>query len=390
MTEYTYSVQQATIGYAVWQGYTNNTTTLTSINDQGQYGPLSPASNFLLSKIALVNFSSSSTPITLSVPSPIRVCSNNKASATVTANVATGCALTYLWSDASHQTTATATNLSPGTYTVTVTAPSGTTATASTTINTGAVTATASSSPATGCVGTALTLTANPSNGNSPYTYSWSAGTPSGNTDIVTPSSAGTPSYTVTVTDANGCVTTASKSVTVYSNPVASVNHNPAFVGLCTGLDITASGGTSYSWSNGSTTATSHLCYNVPITCTWYSSVSVNVMANGCTTTITIPVSYAQHCTNPKSGDVAMDKDISFNFYPNPAQGTLNIALEGDAVSEATLFLTDMIGRKVLERTYDIVPSFVAPIDVAGIAKGEYIATIKMDGQIYFRKISIQ
>lgn len=79
--------------------------------------------------------------------------------------------------------------------------------------------------------------------------YLWNNGIATQNNTV---SNAGT--YTVTVTDINGCTGTASQTVTVKALPTITISGNTSF---CEGGSsiLTAQGGTSYLWSNGSSNA---------------------------------------------------------------------------------------------------------------------------------------
>ncbi|MEZ4722237.1 MAG: HYR domain-containing protein [Flavobacteriales bacterium] len=120
-------------------------------------------------------------------------------------------------------------------------------------------------------------LTATPINNVGSPTYSWNNGA---TTQSITAVPAGT--YTVTVTDVNGCTSTASSSVTQPSLLVAStvVDSNETCLNANNGgLTASASGGTlgyTYSWSNSATTAS--------ITGVSAGNYSVTITdANGCT-----------------------------------------------------------------------------------------------------------
>ncbi|MBK8080368.1 MAG: hypothetical protein IPK25_08850 [Saprospiraceae bacterium] len=83
---------------------------------------------------------------------------------------------------------------------------------------------------------------------------------------------------TVTVTDANGCSDTVEKTLTVHSNPTASISGDNS---VCDGgsVTFTASGGTTYLWSQGGLTTPG-------ITVTDNTTRIVTVTdANGCTDT---------------------------------------------------------------------------------------------------------
>lgn len=110
---------------------------------------------------------------------------------------------TYLWNDPLAQTTATASNLAPGTYTVTVTDSEGTIVTTQITITEPSQLALFVGGSNPTAVGAADgEATANASGGTPPYTYLWDDPLAQ-TTQTATGLTAGT--YTVIVTDANGC-----------------------------------------------------------------------------------------------------------------------------------------------------------------------------------------
>jgi len=151
---------------------------------------------------------------------------NNDGEATVT--VAGGTVpFTYLWTP-SNQTTATATGLVAGTYTVTVTDNQGCKTINSVTITQppAAMSITFSAIDSVSCNGGSDgSATANASGGTPPYNYSWNSA-PVQTTAIATGLSAGT--YTVTATDVNGCSITDNVTINepTLLNPNASVTSN--------------------------------------------------------------------------------------------------------------------------------------------------------------------
>ena len=104
-----------------------------------------------------------------------------------------------------------------------------------------------STDPSCTCDGTA-SVTASGANGQ--YTYSWA---PSGGT-AATASGLCAGTYTVTVTSSNGCTQTATETLVASSGLTVTVNS----LTICAGQNaiLTASGGTTYSWSTGSTAST--------------------------------------------------------------------------------------------------------------------------------------
>jgi hypothetical protein len=161
-----------------------------------------------------------------------------------------------------------------GLYTVTVTDAAGCTAstTTSVTVYSSPVVSIAGYTAAV-CAGTPITLTTSVAGGS--VTYLWSnEGAATANYTPNT-SVAGTTTYTVTVTNANGCTKTATKTVVVNALPTAAIAGNPS---VCAGgtTTITASGGGTYLWSNGATSA------DITVSAGTYT---VTVTNSGCTAT---------------------------------------------------------------------------------------------------------
>lgn len=167
--------------------------------------------------------------------------------------------------------------ISGGTYAVFVADANGCMDTAYFTMQQNALpNVTASAASGTICAGSSDVLSA--SGGSS---YSWSSGGTQA-TETVTPSA--TTTYTVTATDNNGCSNTATVTVNVNAVPVATAT--AASGTICAGSPdvLTASGGSSYSWSSGGNTATETVSPSVTTTYT------VIVTDNNCSDTTTVTV----------------------------------------------------------------------------------------------------
>ncbi len=196
-----------------------------------------------------------------------------------TANLTAGGGTTYTWSAGASSTgtnTADASPTTTTTYTVTGTtgACSGT-ATATVTVN--ALPTVLISGTSSICSGQNTSLTASGAS-----TYVWNT-TSTSNPLTVSPTS--TTTYTVTGTDANGCVNTATQTVTVNTMPVADAGND---VTICSGTSVllTASGGANFVWSNGPTTANNTVAPTA--TTTYFVTVANGSCTDNDTVTITV------------------------------------------------------------------------------------------------------
>ncbi|MGP8217333.1 MAG: hypothetical protein ACLQQ4_17325 [Bacteroidia bacterium] len=235
-------------------------------------------------------------------------CSQSAGSATVGVKNGTS-PYTYSWNTSPVQTNGTATGLSAGSYTVTVTDANGCSNTATATI-TQLSTLSASATSTSACMPGLGSATASASGGTSPYTYSWS---PGGNTNsTVTDLSGGT--YTVTVTDANGCIATASATVYIYNVPSVVVSPTAATIAPPQNVSISAfgSGGSSpysFTWSpsTGLNSTSGATVIASPTVTTTYT-VTINDMFGVCSSTATsvVTVTPATTTQTPTSCDTCI------------------------------------------------------------------------------------
>jgi len=175
-------------------------------------------------------------------------CLNNNGSATITASGGTP-AYSYSWNP-SGQTNQTATGLVAGNYSVIVSDANGCTKTQTVSVTANNPLTVSASFIHSGCA--VNNATAIPNNGTAPYTYAWN---PGGQT---TQTATGLPTgiYTVTVTDALGCIS--ANTITI-SSPLPLAHSFPAVINVnCFGnnngiASVNVSGGTpsyTYLWNS--------------------------------------------------------------------------------------------------------------------------------------------
>ncbi|MBI3509208.1 MAG: gliding motility-associated C-terminal domain-containing protein [Bacteroidetes bacterium] len=207
---------------------------------------------------------------------------NNNGSASVTASGGTGI-YSYSWAPFGGNA-ATASGLPGGSYTCTITDSNGCSTVQIVTISEPAQLITSTSAVPVSCFGWSDgSGTLNVSGGTPAYTFNWA---PSGGTGQ-TANSLPAGNYTVTVTDANGCISTQPLSITQPTQIAVNTSGNSVCYGVNSVITSGASGGTGpyfYTWSPGGQTTQN---INVNLISTTSYTVTVTDL-NGCTATGTV------------------------------------------------------------------------------------------------------
>jgi hypothetical protein len=299
------------------------------------------------------------------------------ADGTVTATAANGSApFDFIWNNGS--TTATATGAA-GTYNVTVTDADGciTTATATVIAGNGGLIASATASN-TICTSATGTTTATTTGGTAPFSFVWNN---AATTSALNNLAAGT--YSVTATDANGCVNTATATVGTNAGTLAtSATATDATVnGAADGsADVTVTGGTSpitYLWSNAATTEDLN-----GLTAGTYTVTVTD--ANGCISTETVTVSQP-----PVAIDVTAANAWTANMFPNPAENQTMIAVELGTISNVRIRLVNNLGQIIQSVEYSDVMSVQHSLNVSELPAAVYMVEISANGQLKTQRLFV-
>ena len=223
---------------------------------------------------------------TISASGPLTVCPGG--SVDLTSTVANA----YNWSNGIN--TQTITVIASGSYNVTISDINGCTATSNNTVFTVLAPPTApiitASGPLSFCTGDSVTLSSSPSS-----TYLWSNGATSQNITVY-----GTSTYSVTNTNAAGCITPTSAitNTTMFPVPPAPIITAGGPVTFCNGGNVVLSStaAASYTWSNT------------------YNTQSITVITSG---TYNLSITDANGCPSPLSSDVIV------TVNPLPASPTI-------------------------------------------------------------------
>jgi hypothetical protein len=269
-------------------------------------------------------------------PSPANVTCNGLCNGNAAVTATNGVQpYTYLWSNG--DTSASVTGLCMGSYRVTVTDGSG--SSASTTVNIGltpfALTDSIINTPCgsnTGAIGI-LSLT-----GVFPYTISWNNGASSSSIFGLTPGI-----YSVVITDAEGCVLVDSFSVLGTGNSPITINANNQVICDYDSAQICAPAGYAiYQWSNGERTQ----CITTNAANSYSTTVIDNVNCIAVSNLLTISVLTGPTVTASLSGNIltanVIGQAISYQWYrndtliPGANANTLTASLAGNYKVSAT------------------------------------------------------
>lgn len=270
------------------------------------------------------------------------------ATGTATVSASNGAApYTYAWTGG--QTTATATGLSAGAFTVTVTDANGCTTAATTSVSNPSAPTANTTTSATTCAGSTngSATAAIVSGGTAPFTFAWSNG---GTGATITGLAAGT--YTGTVTDAAQCSFSYSATVTSPAAVTASgTTTNASCFGSTTGaVNLTAGGGTGtllYQWNNSATTE------------------DISNLAAG---TYTVTVRDVNSCTATATFTITEPTALSLGSVPTSANTTCNATCDG-SISNV------VITGGTAPYTY-IWNNGATTANLTGLCAGDYFGTV--------------
>jgi PKD repeat protein len=279
---------------------------------------------------------------------------------------------TYLWSNSmTTQTIA----VSSGTYSVTVTDPSGCSVNDTITVTANTPPNVTASADTAICPGGTATLSA-----TGAISYLWSTNSPS-NPLAVTPTA--NTSYYVTGTDANGCEASDVVIVSILTPATALFTHT---VSMATAYFTNQSTGAfSYSWNfdDGSPLDNSA---NPAHTYTVNGVYTVTLTVTGPCGTVT----YTQTVTinDVGVGELALENSIS--IYPNPNSGQFTVSFLLNETTDVTVEMTDVAGRVISATQYNNVSVVNQEMNAGDLADGVYFVRVITAEESATKKIIIQ
>ncbi len=268
----------------------------------------------------------SSSTVTITTNPVINITGNLTICAGATATLTVPSATGYLWSTGATTAVISVTPASNTAYSVTATLGGGCTASTSSTVTVNPLPSPAIAGSTDICAGNSTTLTASGGTG-----FIWNTGA---TTAAITVSPASTTGYTVTVSSAAGCSAVSSTTVTVNPVPTPSVSGTNT---ICVGNStiLSATGGGTYTWSNGATTA----------------NITVSPAS---TTNYIVTVTSAANCTATASRSVTVGTIPTITLTPSSvlcngnSTGSISSSTSGGTGTYSYLWSTGATGAAII------------------------------------------
>lgn len=292
------------------------------------------------------------------------------------------------------------------------------------------------------CTGGSVELTSSATTGNT-----WSTNATTANITVST-----TGNYSVTVTDANGCVSVSTPiSVNVSNAPAPTISATSTQA--CSGdvVTVTSSAADSYSWSTGETTQSIQVSNTAAVYVTVTNANACNGVGQSATTNITFTATpsasgsfttagnvvtftntstgaasyswdfgdftnssatapahaYAANgaytvtltaingnCTSTATFEIAIEvgmeeaSALNFMVYPNPASAQVLIAFEN--TSEGSVQILDAMGRTIYTEKFTTIGSIALPVDVSQLADGTYTIQVINADHVGIKRLMIR
>ena len=214
------------------------------------------------------------------------------------------------------------------------------------------------------------------------YTWTLPAGTSmitgQGTNSITFSANAGFVSGQICVIANNGCMTSAARCITAYASPAKPVVSGPTTVCVNqqgVGYSIAPVYGTTvYNWvvPTGASVASGQ------------GTTAATVNFGATTGKVT---AYASNSCGSRSGyinitfncRIAMDEGPGFDVsvVPNPAIERTEIIISGDVNDKIVVTLSNILGKDVLRKTYDVQAGSRIPLDISELSKGIYMVSVQ-------------
>ncbi|MCE3279102.1 MAG: hypothetical protein K0S44_1293, partial [Bacteroidetes bacterium] len=224
------------------------------------------------------------------------------------------------------------------------------------------------------CAGSMITLS-----GMGAASYTWTGGV----SDAVSFAPAATDTYTVTGTDASGCMNT--NTITVTVNALPAVTMSAFGTSVCDNGGPVSLGGGSPAGGMYSGTGVSGNTFDPTGLSGMYLITYTVTDANSCSNSDTASI-MVDLC----SGITSIKGSSTVKVYPNPANGMVTVSIEGSNSEQITISIVDIQGKQIFnEINKNVTSEFNKQINIEGLAKGAYYIKVTSDNKTEIHKLIV-
>jgi hypothetical protein len=99
---------------------------------------------------------------------------------------------------------------------------------------------------------------------------------------------------------------------------------------------------------------------------------------------------FVLHLNAKVTGMSKAEKGTGIDVFPNPNQGKFNLKLTGLNQSGATMLVTDLVGREIMQQDLKVIDGTVSDEISLPVNKGIYLLQVKTGKQVIVRKIVVE
>ncbi len=188
--------------------------------------------------------------------------------------------------------------------------------------------------------------------------------------------------YTVITMDNNNCIDTSIVTVGTLNTFAPTITPD-ATIMPGTSTTLTVTGGVSWSWYEGAILAgtTSSITVAPLVTTTYYCNVSDG---SGCETELEVTLTVVD------DSGIEDNLEESFSIYPNPTTGKFAVTFDLNKPREMTIEVVNIVGEKVLVKTFVDVHNQTFEFDMNSVADGVYFVVIRSEDEQISKKLVVR
>lgn len=182
----------------------------------------------------------------------------------------------------------------------------------------------------------------------------------------------------------NNTFTPLQLNTVTFTTPVSIANNTPFYVGYTFG---SASGDTIAVVHTRFNNTTVNSAYEQFGDNSWHAFTETPASWGATSSIIIFPIV----CPVTVTGIAQVQRNLTNNAYifPNPNNGVFNVMLVFDTQTDATITVTDLLGKQILTKTITNVLQQEVPLNLATAGVGTYLVTVKTNAGVTTKRVVV-